>query len=373
MDTINTSAARVTSGEDIALQPTSLTEGIHALATTQLLITLAAQEQGPLPPNLSNLLRGTFGAALKTISGSTIGLASPYDTLFESPLPPDAQVLRRASHVPHPFVLRPPPHEVLELHPGDELPFDLILIGQRALAFYPQILLALLELARQGLGKARVPMTLLSIETRRFDGVRESLFDARGAHGEPHAEFLPRHDDAAMGYVAARQSIEAVESLPPADASQAGSDLTIAFESPAQIIVGGRVPRDLSFETLIRTLLRRVTSLCAFHGTGPVDADFAALLRSAETVRTVHHDLQRISRTRYSGRQKRRTPQRGLIGQVRYAGDAIADFLPLLRLGERVHVGKGTGFGLGRYRLTRAQPVRTSTTTASSGDVVVSS
>jgi CRISPR/Cas system endoribonuclease Cas6 (RAMP superfamily) len=39
----------------------------------------------------------------------------------------------------------------------------------------------------------------------------------------------------------------------------------------------------------------------------------------------------------------------GVLGEAVYAGE-LASFLPLLALGEVVHVGKGTGMGLGRYR-----------------------
>jgi hypothetical protein len=40
----------------------------------------------------------------------------------------------------------------------------------------------------------------------------------------------------------------------------------------------------------------------------------------------------------------------GFVGGVEYRGE-ISGFLPLLMLGEKVHVGKATGFGLGRYSL----------------------
>ena len=40
----------------------------------------------------------------------------------------------------------------------------------------------------------------------------------------------------------------------------------------------------------------------------------------------------------------------GATGTVSYEGD-ISDFMLLLRLGEYVHVGKGTSFGLGKYEI----------------------
>ena len=40
----------------------------------------------------------------------------------------------------------------------------------------------------------------------------------------------------------------------------------------------------------------------------------------------------------------------GFVGKVEYKGD-LSEFIPLLRLGEVIHVGKGIVFGLGRYEI----------------------
>jgi CRISPR/Cas system endoribonuclease Cas6 (RAMP superfamily) len=44
----------------------------------------------------------------------------------------------------------------------------------------------------------------------------------------------------------------------------------------------------------------------------------------------------------------------GLVGRVTYEGD-LSDYLPLLALGELVHVGKGTVFGNGQYQIERRE------------------
>jgi len=40
----------------------------------------------------------------------------------------------------------------------------------------------------------------------------------------------------------------------------------------------------------------------------------------------------------------------GFVGEAEYRGE-VSDFVPLIKLGEKLHVGKATGFGLGRYAI----------------------
>jgi len=41
----------------------------------------------------------------------------------------------------------------------------------------------------------------------------------------------------------------------------------------------------------------------------------------------------------------------GMIGSVSYEGQ-LAEYLPLLRFCEQVHIGKNTSFGLGKIRIS---------------------
>ena len=51
---------------------------------------------------------------------------------------------------------------------------------------------------------------------------------------------------------------------------------------------------------------------------------------------------------RYSARQDIRMKMGGFIGKVSFEGE-LNEFIPFVKLGELLHVGKGTSFGLGRY------------------------
>jgi CRISPR/Cas system endoribonuclease Cas6 (RAMP superfamily) len=64
----------------------------------------------------------------------------------------------------------------------------------------------------------------------------------------------------------------------------------------------------------------------------------------------LHHVSSSCNRV--SGRQKKRIEMGGLVGKVTYEGD-LTDYLPLLALGELIHVGKGTVFGNGQYEIVR--------------------
>lgn len=53
---------------------------------------------------------------------------------------------------------------------------------------------------------------------------------------------------------------------------------------------------------------------------------------------------------RYSSRQQSRIKLGGFVGKMSFGGD-LGRFMPLLKLGEYLQVGKGTSFGLGKYKI----------------------
>jgi len=85
-----------------------------------------------------------------------------------------------------------------------------------------------------------------------------------------------------------------------------------------------------------------------FHCGTELDLDFRGIIAEAARIETVTCDLRWHDWERYSARQDARMKLGGFVGRVTYRGDPRL-FLPLLRLGELVHVGKGTSFGLGKY------------------------
>lgn len=126
------------------------------------------------------------------------------------------------------------------------------------------------------------------------------------------------------------------------------ASLTLHFVTPTRLIYAEALTHTPAFHVLIRALLRRVSNLTYFHCGAELDVDFRDLIAAAEQIETVSSEVRWYDWERYSARQDTRMKLGGFVGRVTYRGDLQA-FLPLLRLGEIVHLGKGTSFGLGKY------------------------
>ena len=74
--------------------------------------------------------------------------------------------------------------------------------------------------------------------------------------------------------------------------------------------------------------------------------DFAGAGRRSEKVKLVSARLTWEEHTRFSTKSRIRHPIGGVKGEAVYEGD-FKEFLPLLLVGEEIHIGKHASFGNG--------------------------
>lgn len=312
------------------------------LATYRLI--LSALEALKLPPFKGSALRGGFGHTFKRLvcfqprpcdKHCQLGNACPYGYIFETSPPEDTEVLRTFGEVPRPFIIEPPDDRRTLIPPDEQLAFGLTLIG-RGINYLPYFILVFSELGRVGLGRSRGKYRLLTMDAvSPYDGSSQSVYRAE--------------DD----LVRTVNSTIKGEAIATRAATLSPDRLTLDFLTPTRLKHKGRwIKAGPPFQALIKPLLGRISSLSYFHCGQRLEADFRGLIDRAAMVQTVGVESRWQDWSRFSGRQKQRVEMGGLVGRVTYQGDLRA-YLPLLALGELVHVGKGTVFGNGQYRIVR--------------------
>lgn len=305
-------------------------------------LTLEAGEQGlSLPPYKGSTLRGGFGSAFRRIACSLRGTAChacllqancAYAYIFETAPPPGSEALRNYTSVPRPFVLEPPVETQTHYLPGEKLCFSLILIG-RAIGYLPYFIVAFRELGEMGIGRQRKKFRLTAIKAvHPVSGVSEVIYQA--------ADQLVRQVDLTWQY-----AVGGVPHTPPG--MPAVRQVGLSFQTMTRLKFEEKYVRRVEFHILIRSLLRRLSSLAYFHHGWEPALDFTGLIERAAAVRLVQDRTRWVDWERYSSRQDSKMNLGGIVGRVAYEGE-LDEFLPLLRLGELVHVGKGAVFGMGK-------------------------
>jgi hypothetical protein len=126
--------------------------------------------------------------------------------------------------------------------------------------------------------------------------------------------------------------------------------VTLAFVTPTRLRQAADLVARPDFATLATALLRRVSVLAETHCGGKADLDARAILDAATSVRVEKSELRWHDWERYSARQQTRMSLGGFVGPVTFVG-SLTPWWALLKIGEVLHVGKGTAFGLGKYRI----------------------
>ena len=298
-----------------------------------------------LPPLQSNVWRSVFGMQLKNMS---LGKTSCPDTLnmskeslyayfMETPPPKDAQFMRLYQNAPHPYIFACPwRRENTSLSSGDTYHLPFILFGN-ANALLSVVILAIARAAAQGLGKARGRMRLVKVLQSFPDtGRRQKVFEHGGGLTQP-SRWVPEIPE------------------PPKS-----HDLIMEFLAPLRLTVKKRVVNPRHFREarpLAMNLVRRISMLSAFHEGKALDLDFKALKDSAQRIRLRDRHLTWREQFRYSSRSGTRVPLGGVMGSLELDISDAEDIWPFLWLGQWVHAGKGTVFGMGRYRLSPSAPL----------------
>lgn len=305
-------------------------------------LTLEALEPLHLPPVVGNALRGGFGHTFKRLvcrqpelcnKSCERGNACPYGYIFETAPPDNSEVLRTFDDVPRPFIIAAPRSRRQTVAVGERLSFDLTLVG-RGLDYLPYFIVVFEKLGQAGLGRDRGRYRLRTVEAiQPFQGKATVIYQDKQEASHPVETTL-------TGVMVADYAATL-----PADR------LSLEFLTPARLKHQGQwVGEGPSLAVLIKALLNRVSSLSYFHCGQIFETDFKGMIERASQVQTVRVETRWEDWSRVSGRQHQRIEMGGLVGRVMYEGD-LTEYLPLLALGELIHVGKGTVFGNGQYQI----------------------
>ena len=330
---------------------------LNGLTVAKFTFHLRATEPVWLPEFGGSTLRGAFGAAFKRIvcvqpgsacEGCLVRSQCVYVYVFETPNPGTLDWFTPESNpkVPHPFVIEPPEGTAegqgsrgagvrpREMPVGGVVRFNLVLVG-KAIDYLPFFVCAFRELGiSTGLGKYR----------RRGMGrfQLEEITDALGGGNRVY--------DGSTGVLTAGyRTVTTAEAGAPPDPE---GSLRVRFVTPMRLkhkgrYVGKADRRDgLRFSVFLDRLYERLVLLDHFHCGG---SGHRQPLDSAD-VRIVQPRLRWWDWTRYSARQDTRMKLGGLVGDMLIEGP-WTPYWPLLWMGQHVHVGKATAFGLGRYRV----------------------
>ena len=292
-----------------------------------------------LPRYKGSALRGGFGNIFKkTVCMNSVWECNKcllqekcvYSYIFETPLPQNLleKSKFKLKRPPHPYVLEPPISSKIEYNHDDELAFNLILIG-RGIEYLPYFVFVFEELGKKGLGKGRGKYELVRVDNEEGEKIYES--------GKLSDNFQ----------VKSFQDIINECDIPESKNYQ---QVKINFLTPVRIILGGELTTKLDFNIFITNLLRRISWLSIVHDDEELEFDYKRFIANTDGIKTITRNVEWYEWERYSSRQDTRMKLGGFVGNITFEGD-LKEFLPFIKLGEYIHIGKQTSFGLGKYEI----------------------
>jgi hypothetical protein len=294
--------------------------------------------------NKGNVIRGGFGGTFRGIvchancrEPETCELRNvcPYTAVFQPFVPEDSEKISKNRDIPRPFIIKPPLETKETYLPGERLSFDVVLVG-KIKDYLPYFIVTFKELSQAGLGWQRSPLELCAVGHVSSDGVEVPVYTRENNLVQPPSTSISLADLCA--------------SLSSNNGTDNITRITLRFLTPTMLKADGVQARRPSFGPLAKRLRDRINALSYFYCGNGLDIDFKAFGEHAEKIKTVADSTRWVESSRYSRRREVTHDLSGFVGEVSFEGN-LAPFIPFLKLGEYVHVGKNAVFGNGWYRI----------------------
>lgn len=297
------------------------------------------EDDAILPYYKGSTFRGLLGHALKRVvcalrhqdcATCILKTNCTYALVFETAIAVSLPEGSRISAPPHPMVIEPPLTEQTHFKKGETMECTILLFGEinRNL---PYFIYAFDQMGKIGMGK--------KIRGRRSRFVLESVFAKHIVLYENNERKIKLPKD--------NEHITFNGCNGSSASDMADMEVSLVLETPLRVNIDNRKELTLPFQFLVNNMIRRTTSLLNCYGTGEPELNYSALAQRAAKVEIAEENLTWHDWKRYSNRQERKMFMGGISGSIKYRGK-IEEFLPMIEMAEKVHLGKNTFFGLGK-------------------------
>jgi hypothetical protein len=301
----------------------------------------AGREGVILPPFKGSAFRGAFGHVFKEMFcicpdhilnyGEHLRDCT-YGYIFETRPPENTVVLKKYESVPRPFVLEPPLDEKEYYYPGERITLDFVLFG-KAVKYFPYFISTFKKMGEKGIGRGKNTLDLKQVFEQDPQGyLSKCVYD-------DNEGIVKQIQPFSFGDIVNRtKEIKEINRC------------TIYFITPTRMKWEGSYILEPEFHIVLRNTVRRITSLLYLHHDLLLDINFRTIYDEASKIQLVHQKVEWIDWERFSNRQQERIKLGGIVGEAKYLGE-LSPFLLWLLLGEIVHIGKNSVFGLGKVKV----------------------
>lgn len=287
----------------------------------KLRIYVQFQQDTEQPSFKGSMLHGWFGHAIKAVDEHAFFILYGNHENLQ----------------PKPYIVRPNEDLKTQWRKNEIYHFDIILVGD-AIRFGESVVEACRYGQKLGLGPKRTPFSLISLCSITPYALKAGLHSTQLSDWLIASPVLEpqRYDGEPQRYDGEPQVEIAIHYQTPIRLKSAGN------------IIKNRVP---GLDEWLNHIIRRWKTLSEFWVTSS-DELFNQLYQELPLLGDyeTHAHLYFEDWQRYSHKERNHLPFGGLKGQVSYFGD-ISPSVPWLMVGQQLHIGGKTTFGLGYYDL----------------------